>query len=145
MSALAFFDETGFMDWACITGTYTREIFHRIVIERLCPILNPYPLPRSIVVLDNASIHHYPELICAIRSQGAEVMFLPPYSPDFNPIEVAFSLIKFYCCRHHVEYASQPFTVLQRAFEEYSQSTSTTALFRHCGYNGGTLSPVNLV
>ena len=145
LSALAFFDETGFMDWAFISGTYSREIFHRIVIDRLIPLLNPYPLPRSIVVLDNASIHHYPELICAIRSQGAEVIFLPPYSPDFNPIEVAFSLIKFYCLRNHTEYAASPFIVLQRAFQEYSESTCTTNLFRHCGYDGGRLTPINLV
>uniref|UniRef100_H3G5W5 Tc1-like transposase DDE domain-containing protein n=1 Tax=Phytophthora ramorum TaxID=164328 RepID=H3G5W5_PHYRM len=48
----------------------------------------------SIVVLDNANIHMYKELQEMIHETGALLFFLPPYSPDLNPIEVGFSLLK---------------------------------------------------
>uniref|UniRef100_H3G5U8 Tc1-like transposase DDE domain-containing protein n=1 Tax=Phytophthora ramorum TaxID=164328 RepID=H3G5U8_PHYRM len=48
----------------------------------------------SIVILDNAKIHMYEELQELIHATGALLFFLPPYSPDLNPIEVGFSLLK---------------------------------------------------
>ena len=50
--------------------------------------------PRSIVVLDNASIHHTNGIVDKIQRTGALVYFLPPYSPDLNPIEETFSKVK---------------------------------------------------
>ena len=50
--------------------------------------------PHSVVVLDNCSIHHIPEVIASIHDVGALVLFLPPYSPDINPIEELFSKVK---------------------------------------------------
>ena len=49
---------------------------------------------QSIVVMDNASIHHVDGIVDMIQEVGAMVMFLPPYSPDFNPIEELFSKLK---------------------------------------------------
>ena len=46
------------------------------------------------VILDNASIHHTEDAVKAIEDVGALVHFLPPYSPDLNPIEEAFSKVK---------------------------------------------------
>ena len=46
------------------------------------------------MVLDNAAIHHVNNVADAIQSTGALVQFLPPYSPDMNPIENAFSYVK---------------------------------------------------
>ena len=48
----------------------------------------------DIVVLDNLRTHKAPEVVAAIRSAGAGVEFLPPYSPDLNPIEKMWSKIK---------------------------------------------------
>jgi transposase len=45
-------------------------------------------------VLDNLKVHHQPEVRAAIEAAGALVRFLPPYSPDFNPIEQAFAKLK---------------------------------------------------
>src|SRR5215469_6989117 len=56
--------------------------------------MNPYPGPNSVIVLDNAKIHHNEELIGYLQAFGIHVEFLPPYSPDLNPIETAFSVIK---------------------------------------------------
>ena len=50
--------------------------------------------PHSIVILDNASIHHVQGIVEMINEVGALVLFLPPYSPDFNPIEEVFSKLK---------------------------------------------------
>ena len=45
----------------------------------------------SVAVMDNCSIHHIPEIVSMIKEVGAIVHFLPPYSPDLNPIERTFS------------------------------------------------------
>ena len=50
--------------------------------------------PHSVVVLDNCSIHHVPGVVEMIQEVGALVHFLPPYSPDYNPIEEAFLKVK---------------------------------------------------
>ena len=56
--------------------------------------MNPYPELNSVIILDNARIHHNQEWISVIEELGGRVLFLPPYSPDFNPIELAFAYIK---------------------------------------------------
>ena len=50
--------------------------------------------PHSVVIMDNCSIHHVPEVVKAIQDVGALLHFLPPYSPDFAPIEETFSKVK---------------------------------------------------
>ena len=50
--------------------------------------------PGDIVVMDNLSSHKDPAIRRAIRSAGAKLFYLPPYSPDLNPIEQAFSKLK---------------------------------------------------
>lgn len=62
--------------------------------------MNPYPEKNSVLVMDNAKIHHHEEMINVIESVGCRVLFLPPYSPDFNPIELAFSKIKSWIKRN---------------------------------------------
>ena len=51
--------------------------------------------PRSVVIMDNATIHYTPSTVNLFEEVGALVHYLPPYSPDMNPIEEAFSKIKF--------------------------------------------------
>ena len=50
--------------------------------------------PQSVAIMDNFSIHHMEETVRMIQEVGAIVHFLPPYSPDLNPIEEAFSKVK---------------------------------------------------
>ena len=56
--------------------------------------MNAYPAEQSILVLDNSRIHHDEDFVKYIEAFGERVEFLPPYSPDFNPIETCFSVIK---------------------------------------------------
>ena len=59
-------------------------------------VLVPTLRPGDIVVMDNLTAHKMPAVIQALEATGAQVLFLPPYSPDFNPIEKMWSKIKAY-------------------------------------------------
>ena len=51
--------------------------------------------PRSVIIMDNASIHHVEGITKFLEDLGVLVYFLPPYSPDYNPIEELFSKVKY--------------------------------------------------
>ena len=76
--------------------TVDSEVFLEWVEDRLLPVLGQYDLmeARSVVILDNASIHHSEDTIALIESTGARVIFTAPYSPDLNPIEYMFGQYK---------------------------------------------------
>ena len=67
----------------------------------LCPLLNPYPGPRSIVLLDNCPTYRklQPQLLALINAKGAILIWNPPSSPDMNPIEHFWVVITDHCAR----------------------------------------------
>src|ERR1700686_2950447 len=71
-------------------GPIDNPTFRAYVEQVLVPTLRP----SDVVVLDNLAVHKQPEVRAAIEALGAHVRFLPPYSPDFNPIEQAFAKLK---------------------------------------------------
>jgi len=71
-------------------GPMDGEMFLAYVRQFLCPTLQP----GDIVILDNLSSHKVSGVEEAIRATGATLLYLPPYSPDFNPIEKFFSKLK---------------------------------------------------
>lgn len=73
-----------------LDGAMNGAAFLAYVEQVLVPTLRP----GDIVVMDNLPAHKPPAIREAIERAGAELRFLPPYSPDFNPIEMAFSKIK---------------------------------------------------
>ena len=77
---------------ACMTvdAATDNEIFDQYVVRVLVPKLHP----GDIVVLDNLRSHKQPRVTAAIESLGARVEYLPPYSPDLNPIEKMWSKVK---------------------------------------------------
>ena len=77
---------------ACMTisGATDTEVFRTYVDAVLCPSLKP----GDIVIMDNLSPHKSPPTLELIERVGAKVLFLPPYSPDFNPIEKMWSKLK---------------------------------------------------
>jgi len=77
---------------ACMTvdGATTGEIFQIYVRKVLLPTLHP----GDIVILDNLASHKNPKALELIEAMGAEVRFLPAYSPDLNPIEKMWSKVK---------------------------------------------------
>ena len=112
-----------------VDGATTKDIFKAYVEQILLPTLRE----GDIVVLDNLSAHKNQEIRNLIESVGAQLWFLPPYSPDLNPIEKMWSKIK----------------AILRAFKARTEKTLVTAIakapeavtandakgwFESCGY-----------
>ena len=76
--------------WLLIESAMTSETFEWYIREPLAPRLRP----GQIVVLDNLSAHKAERIRQALAEHGCDRLFLPPYSPDFTPIEQAFSKVK---------------------------------------------------
>jgi hypothetical protein len=100
------------------------------------PILGNYANrePNSVVVLDNASIHHDQRIIDLIEGAGAKCLYLSPYSPDYNPIELVFGWVKAHMKRH---FHAHPVGIhhvgaLMSAFMSVDEGTMRQ-YFRHCG------------
>ncbi|WP_343072344.1 IS630 family transposase [Roseibium litorale] len=73
-----------------IDGAMNRATFNVYVETQLAPVLRK----GDVVILDNLSSHKSPRAEMILRERGAWFLFLPPYSPDLNPIELAFSKLK---------------------------------------------------
>ena len=73
-----------------LDGAMNRASFEAYVEHELAPALRP----GQIVIADNLSSHKSARAIAFLRAQGNDLIFLPPYSPDLNPIEMAFSKLK---------------------------------------------------
>ena len=78
-----------------LDGPMHGEAFAAYVEQCLAPILRP----GDCVIMDNLSSHKGERVRRAIERRGATLLFLPPYSPDFNPIEMAFAKIKALLCK----------------------------------------------
>jgi transposase len=81
---------TGMVAPLVLDGPINRDAFHAYVNQVLVPELTP----GDIVVMDNLGSHKGPAVRDAIEAAGATLLYLPPYSPDFNPIENAFAKLK---------------------------------------------------
>ena len=94
-SSIAIMSTAGVLDFQVVTGSVTGDVFEQFVQYSILPHLMPFngTNQHSIVVMDNASIHHVDGITDLIQGVGAIPLFLPPYSPDFNPIE-EFSKLK---------------------------------------------------
>jgi len=116
-----------------------RCILLLIVIDSLLslqlPQMRPYPEKHSVIVLDNAQIHHNADWIDMVKNAGGHVEFLPPYSPDFNPIELAFSSIKAFLKRYNelIEMQEDNEYCLAIACAQIS-AEKATQFFKHCMY-----------
>jgi transposase len=82
---LSGFDATMLLD-----GPMNAEGFRAYIGQVLVPVLTP----GDVVVMDNLPAHKVAGVRQAIEAAGARLLYLPPYSPDFNPIEMAFSKLK---------------------------------------------------
>ena len=80
----------GFRGFLTIDLPTTSELFLAFVTHQLVPNLRP----GDIVVMDNLAAHKNPAVLAAIAAAHADVLFLPPYSPEFNPIEKAWGKLK---------------------------------------------------
>ena len=136
-SAICILSTEGVEDvYICEEGV-TGDVFLDFVRKCLLPILQPFngQNPNSVVVLDNASVHHVDSVIQTIQSVGALVRFLPPYSPDLNPIEEVFSEVKcFLQANMHLFEATSNRTMILMAFASVS-TYKCNSYIAHSGHS----------
>jgi len=106
-----------------------RTIFTQYVRQFLAPQLTP----GDIVILDNLSSHKGAEVSALITARGAELLFLPPYSPDLNPIENAFAKLKELLRKAAERTRENLWRRIGRLLNEFS-SNECSNYIRHAGY-----------
>ena len=96
VSAIVAMSQTGVLDCHVTTGTVDADVFDHFVRDSLSTVVQAFDgvNPNSVIVLDNASIHHVDKVVQSLKNTGVMVHFLPPYCPDLNPVEEAFSKVK---------------------------------------------------
>ena len=96
------------------------ETFLDNLVTRILPLMESYPNPRSVLLLDNASPHMKADIYAAINEHkpGVIIFWLPPYSYDYNPIEICFHLGKSKLRRNYHVHDGNPDVILCREFEK---------------------------
>jgi len=77
-------------------------------IEQLLPFCGRFPEPKSVLVMDNVSFHHTERVAQLCFDAGVKLVYLPPYSPDLNPIEEFFAELKAFIKRNWHNYEDAP-------------------------------------
>jgi len=117
---------------ACMTvqGATDTEVFRAYVSQVLCPNLRPGDL----VIMDNLSPHKSDPTLQLIRDRGAEVSFLPAYSPDLNPIEMMWSKVKNTLRSAEARTESALTQAIALALATVTRQDAIN-WFAHCGYS----------
>lgn len=110
-------------------GAINRRSFEAFVEQVLAPTLKP----GLIVVMDNLSSHKGPRVAELIRKAGAELLYLPPYSPDLSPVEPAFSKIK-QLLRSATHRTSEALWGAMQSILDCVTASDAQGYFGHCGY-----------
>ncbi len=113
-----------------IDGAMNGEAFTAYAETFLAPTL----APGDIVVLDNLPAHKGAAVREAIEAAGARLLFLPPYSPDFNPIENAFAKLKALLRRAAARTVKELWRVIGDCLDAFSPSECAN-YFAHAGYD----------
>jgi transposase len=112
-----------------VEGTTSATVFETYVKKVLAPTLRP----GQIVVMDNLSAHKGARVRDLVAQRGCELLYLPPYSPDLNPIEEAFSKMKGILRRAEARSREALIEAIGRALEAIT-SRDARGFFGHCGY-----------
>ena len=111
-------------------GPMTGPAFLAYVEQALVPTL----APGDIVILDNLPAHKIAGVRAAIEAAGAEVRYLPPYSPDFNPIEMAFAKLKALLRKAAARTVVELWAAIAHAIDTYTRA-ECLGYFTHAGYD----------
>lgn len=113
-----------------VDGPVNADVFEAFVENVLVPELRP----GDVVIMDNLSSHKRSQTRALIEATGADIEFLPPYSPDLNPIEMIFSkvkqLLRSLACRTREALWESMQSVLDHVTASDAQNC-----FEHCGYS----------
>ncbi len=127
---IAALDQGGMRCSATVDGPVDEDVFEAFCRQVLAPTLRPGDL----VVMDNLSSHKTAAVRQAIEETGATTVYLPPYSPDLNPIELAFSKLKQLMRSAEHRTVRSLWTDTQRMLDQITASDAA-GFFRHCGYS----------
>ncbi len=112
-----------------VEGPTTREVFEAYLERVLAPCLSP----GQVVVMDNLSSHKGPRVRELIEGRGCQLLYLPPYSPDLNPIEEAFAKLKALLRRAGARTREALVEAMGRALDAVTASDAR-GFFEHRGY-----------
>jgi len=129
LSTIAALDIDGIRTACCFDGATDTAMFVAFVERFLVPTLRP----GQVVVLDNLSAHKSPRVDELIEAKGARVLRLPPYSPDFNPIEMAISKMKSLLRKLSRRSVEDLENAVAQAMETITPSDAR-GYITHCGY-----------
>jgi transposase len=118
---------------AVFDGPIDNPTFLAYVEQVLVPTLQP----GDVVVMDNLAAHKQPAVRTAIERVGAHVRYLPPYSPDFNPIEQAFAKLKAFLRAARPRSFERVCQLMALAIDLVTPDECTNYV-RHCGYRVAT-------
>jgi transposase len=110
-------------------GATNSERFEHYVREGLLPVLKP----GDVVIMDNLSAHHRPSIQALIESRKATLLFLPPYSPDLNPIESCWLKVKTRMRAIGARTSSALIEAMRDALSTV-RPQDAAAWFAYCGY-----------
>ncbi|QLI72687.1 uncharacterized protein G6M90_00g090430 [Metarhizium brunneum] len=133
---LPAYTQDGILHAKIYRGSTDSAVFKEF-IEELLPLLGKLPAPKSVVVMDNASFHHSKRIRRMCAAAGVRILFLPPYSPDLNPIEEYFAELKRFIKKQWFKENdhTQPFDTFLRwcVYQVGERRESADGHFRHSG------------
>ena len=112
-----------------IEGPVDAEVFTAYLEQVLCPQLRA----GDTLILDNLSTHKIQNVSRLLSAQGVGVRYLPPYSPDLNPIELAFAKLKAHLRQAAARTLDELYSALAASLNSFSP-THCQAFFRHAHY-----------
>lgn len=112
-----------------VEGATTKAVFEAYIEQALVPSLQP----GQVVIMDNLSAHKGERVRGLIEGAGCELLYLPPYSPDFNPIEEAFSKVKSLLRKARARTHQKLLGAMSSALALVSPSDAR-GFFEHSGY-----------
>ena len=116
-----------------VEGSTTSAVFEAYVEQVLVPTLRP----GQVVMLDNLTAHKGARVRELVEGRDCKLMFLPPYSPDLNPIEEAFSKVKALLRRAEARSRGSLVDAIGRALSAIT-ARDARGFFEHCGYRAST-------
>jgi transposase len=129
VTLLSSMSRSGMGPSLAVEGATTTAVFETYVERVLAPALSP----GQIVVMDNLSSHKGSRIRELIEARGCELLYLPPYSPDLNPIEEAFSKLKALLRKAEARTRGALLEAMGRALDAVSVSDAR-GFFEHRGY-----------
>ena len=135
-NAIAAMSQDGVIALELVSGSVNGDTFFNFVSSSLIPMMMPFNgvNSQSVLIMDNCSVHYVSEVKRLLQQAGIVTLYLPPYSPDFNPAE-AFSYVKGYLKIHDdLLQAGVPLHyILQAAFDSIT-GKHCESWITDCGY-----------